>query len=198
MNKKILSSPKATIRTVKETLGIPYNKSIAKNQVLGRKVFRELAFANIPGLRELIAEKKYNEARILFIDYAGYRTLDPKESLADHVFSRTVYMKERARYWQGSFMKAAMDSFPELKFNIFDFWRLPKYMNVHIFDKEFVERCGYKRTDKYFIIDQAKDFFHLDSDEAAIVYIVRKLDQGKRIFPREEVNKAAAKLKKVS
>lgn len=187
---------KKTIYEMKKELNIPKGKAIKDDVKLGRALIKAYAF-EIPGFKELYENKKYVEALRVFLEFAGTRAEKPEDSLFDHYFPKAVYTAKRTPYWNGLYSKAIMDTFPELKFNVFDFGRLPKYYNARFFDKDFVLRqakyhekgYGHTRSGKWFILDQAKEYFKLNSDLEAMRYLRRKFVQGMRIFTQSDIDK---------
>lgn len=184
--------PNKTYMEIK--MEIPALKGIAFNRDRdsGVKIIREMVFYRIIGFKESYERGDYAKAKELLLRVAGSRENimraaslrnSPLNKWYDTVFGRESIQGRSAEYWDGSYVKALMDSFPELNLNLFDFKKLPRNAEK-IFDEKFAKRhsCAHGSD---FIIEQAREKYPAlkkFSDEEVIIVITNLLAKAR--FPK--------------
>lgn len=165
--------------TLKELAAEYELPNYTQGQDAGRFKLAQLSFLKINGLEDLVIEKKYEEAKKLLLLAVGDRYK------FEDTFSKNPFSLNRTPYWKGSYVYALMDTFPELKLNIFDFPKLPRYAEL-IFDSEFTARQGYQTTGIDFVVEQAQLKYGLNAQKA-VKFVSIKLGRGVRIFTDRDI-----------
>jgi hypothetical protein len=164
------------LKEIKNKFGYPEEYNFDGNVLAAKNLFLQMLLEKDGNFKKLIENHKYREARDYFIGH-----IEPfLEELPSSFFEM---FSVNGKYSWRSPITMAMDVLPFLDLNIFNFSFLPAAAEVmNVFDREFALRHGSERSGKYFILDQAKKYFRLETDEEAVVFIVKILAKGKDIF----------------
>jgi hypothetical protein len=170
LTKVIILHQGVDLKTLATEFELPH---YSEGHEAGRERLLGLAFLKINGLEQLILSNKFEAAKNLLLKAVGTRINFAK------VFSKNPFTLFRTPYWKGSYVYALMDTFPQLKLNIYDFPKLPRYPEI-IFDETFAQNHGLKSWGLDFVADQTAEYFQKNHQTNKSVLYVR--EQGVRLF----------------
>lgn len=167
---------KFVLQETQAKLGYPRDLNVGDKYTTAKNVLLHMFLSDDDKFKELIENCNFKEAKFYFME----NIIPYLEKLPASFFDN--FSSGENKFW-ASPITMAMDVFPFLELNIFNFPNLPAAAEVSkVFDTSFALRHGSARSGRGFILDQAKKYFNLRTDAEAIVFIIYELEKGKDIF----------------
>lgn len=173
------------LKEIKNKFGYPEGYNFNGNVLTVKNLFLQMLLEKDGNFKRLIESHKYRDARDYFIE-----RIEPYlEDLSPSFFNS--FHSNKGAFWRSP-ITMAMDVLPFLELNVFNFSFLPDADEaMSVFDREFALRHGSERVGREFILDQAKAYFKLATDEEAIVFLVNVFPKTRLLF-KELIKEAKA------